>query len=285
MMEFEKLKKEMEEVKERVVKIDKDIVEIKAEMKDIKAELASKMDDYHKKLDNELSKNDISPEDQVKIKDYFVGFIQTFSSIFVTSQVIDSGQVELSVGSNSGDLVSVVASFIPFVGNVVSSGITSIRDFLNSQEMKINARKVKGLAADSTALSQVVGKSAFEIVTNPSKQEKVLGITDESLQEDSSNLFQKVAELCDKIDQGLDVYTYSQFYQSPQSRLGHMDANNLVQLWIQSKIPPYNISARFVEIITQDQGEKEVLLEGGSSGEAPKESPSASLKCGECNIF
>jgi len=287
MKEFEKLRKEMEEVKERVNKIDQDIAEIKVEIKDIKSDLANKMDDFHKKLDNELAKSEMSADDQAKVKEYFTAFIQTFSSIFVTSQVIESGQVELSVGNNSTDIISVVASFVPFIGNALSSGIASITDFLNLKEMKINARKMKGLAADSTALSQLVGKSALDIVTDSSKQQKILDVVDESLEEPSGDLFQKVAEICEIIDQGLDIYIYSQLYQSPQSRLGHMDANKLIQLWIQNKIPPYNVSARFTQIIIQDgeSKDKSAQLEGAELKGEQKESSSSSLKCGECNIF
>jgi len=289
MKEFEMLRKEMEDMKEKVNKIDQDLAEIKVEIKDIKAELANKMDDFHKKLDNELAKSEMSPEDQAKIREYFTGFIQTFSSTFVTSQVIESGQVELSVGNNSTDIVSVVASFVPFIGNVLSSGITSVTDFLNLKEMKTNARKIKGLAADSTALSQLVGKSAFDIATDSSKQQKILATTDESLEETSGNLFQKVAEICQIIDQGLDIYIYSQLYQSPQSRLGHMDANKLIGIWIENKIPPYNVSARFVQIIIQEEESqnKSAQLEGAESKGEQKESSSSSssFKCGECNIF
>lgn len=289
MKEFEKLRKEMEEMKEKVQKIDQDIAEIKVEIKDIKSDLANKMDDFHKKLDNELAKSEMSPEDQAKIKEYFTAFIQTFSSIFVTSQVIESGQVELSVGNNSSDLVSMIASFVPFIGNALSSGITSIRDFLNLKEMKINARKIKGLAADSTALSQLVGKSAFDIVTDSAKQQKIIEVVDETLAEPSGDLFQKVSQLCDLIDQGLDVYIYSQLYQSPQSRLGHLDANNLIQLWIEGKIPPYNVSVQFVKIIIQDEDNKDQpdQREGVELNGEQKESSgsSSSFKCGECNIF
>lgn len=248
--EMEKLKNQFKDVQQQLAKVQTEVKAIKNEIQDVKEELANKMDDFNKKLENELNKKDISPENKAKIKDYFKAFIGTWSSIYVTSQVIDSGQVQLDSDTTKATILSMMASFAPFVGNFLQKGIKSLGDFLQSKEMKTNARKVKRIAHDSTTLSQIVGESAYEIVLHPQKQEQILKITSEDLRKTSNGLLQKIAQICDNIQEQIDSHLYTQLYTSPAARLGHNDANKLVEDWINDKIDAYEISKHFVKETT-----------------------------------
>jgi len=113
---------------------------MKDQIQDIKEELKNTMNDFGKELDSELAKRDLSPEDKAKTKEYFKAFIETFSSVHVTSQVIDSGQVQLDSANTKATVLSMIASF-------------TMGDFFQSQKMRTHARK-KRLASDATVLSQ-----------------------------------------------------------------------------------------------------------------------------------
>lgn len=273
--EFQKLKNQYLEVQQQLDKVQSDVKGIKNDIQDVKEELANKMDDFNKKLDSELNKRDISPENQAKIKDYFNAFIGTFSSIYVTSQVIESGQVQLADKSKA-TVLSVIASFAPFVGGVLQSGIKTLSGFLQSKEMKTNARKMKRIAPDSTALSQILGSAAYEIVLHEQKQEQILTITSEDLMETSNDLFSKIAQFCENLKENIDVFLYSQLYISPASRLGHNDANKLVHAWIRDKVDPYEVSKSFVKKTVNMQKEDQIENEAS-------EKPGNRSAC--CNMF
>jgi len=159
------------EFRNELALIKKEMQQLKDTVGDMKEELDNKLDDFAKKFDKELEKKDLSPEERVKVKEYFKAFLETFSSVYVTSQVIDSGQVQLSADSTKATVLSMIVSFTPFIGSTLSSSVKSLGDFLASKEMKTSARKMKRLASDSSALSQLIGSCDHEIVLNPQKQD------------------------------------------------------------------------------------------------------------------
>lgn len=276
--ELDKLKAQFTEIQAQLSKVQTDVKQMKSEIQDVKEELNNKMDDFNKKLDNELAKMDLSPDDQVKVKEYFRAFVETFSSVHVTSQVIDSGQVQLDTDSTKATILSLVASFAPFVGSALSSGITTISGFLQSKEMKTSARKMKGLAADATELSQLIGKSGYEIVMNQKKREQILIITEADLEKSSDNLFEKISKFCDNLSEQLDSYLYSRLYKTPSARLGHNDANELIELWISGKFTPYSLADKFVKNATNLDKEKPQ-----EAAETPQSEKLNRTSC--CNLF
>ena len=130
---------------------------------------------------------------------------------------------------------------------MLSVGITSVSSFYQSTEIKKCARKVKYLAADNTELSQLVGKIAFEIALNDSKQQQITKVTNESIRKASGELFSKISKFCKDVTEDVDSYLYSSLYKSPASRLGHCDANELIKCWIEEKIDPYDVEGDFIE--------------------------------------
>lgn len=284
--EVQKLMEEVERLKQQFATLNSDVSKIKTDVKkleskydEIKDELDNKMDDFHKKLDKELARLDISADDQAKLKDYFKAFIGTFSSIHVTSQVVDSGQVNLDSSSTKATLLSMVASFTPFIGNVLSDGIKSIGDFVQSREMKINARKMKALAADASELSQLIGKTGYEIVLNKEKQKQIYTITAKDMDQVTGNILEKVIKFCENLEDEFDSFMYTKLYTTPAARLGHMDANSLIEEWINEKINRYNIVEDFVaKTTTLKQAKEEVASEG-----MKKEAKAERSAC--CNMF
>jgi SMC interacting uncharacterized protein involved in chromosome segregation len=211
--EFVKMQKEIGQIKGQVNVIDNRVTQMQQNIEEMKEELDSKMDDYNKKLDQALDKQDLTPEDKEKLKGYFKAFVGTFASVHVTSQVIDSGQVQLDSGTKTATILSFIASFTPFIGSGLSDGIKTVGDFLKSQEMIKNARKMKVLAHDSVTVSQLIGKTGYDILTDVKAQKKIINTTDEDLNEISGNLFQKVVQFCEKLNDKIDLYLYTELYK------------------------------------------------------------------------
>jgi len=234
-----------------------EIKNIKNNMEEMKEEIASKMDDFHKKLDIELNKQDLPDEDKKKLKAYFSAFIGTFSSAHVSAQVVDSGMVQLDSESSTASVLSFMASFAPFVGSALKTGIKTIGDFLATKEMKSNARKLKGLAPDAVVLSQIVGKTGFGVLTDKKKQQEVLTTTDKELNKLNGNVFQKIFQFCDQLNEKVDVYLYTKLYKTTQERIGHNDANTLIEVWTKGKIMPYDIEDQFISEILNPQAAQE----------------------------
>lgn len=281
MKELESLKKELNQVQSELAKVKSDVKKIENQIEEIKQDLDNKLDDFKKKLEKELANQELSPEDQAKLKEYFKAFIETFSSTHVTSQVIDSGQVQLDTETAKASLLSVVASFAPFIGGILSQGIKSLGDFIESKEMKTNARIMKGLAVDATELSQLVGKAGFDIVLHKEKQQQILKTNNDELKKRGGPLLEKIAKFCENIRDQIDTYMYTKLYKTPQARLGHNDANELIGEWINQKIDPYDIQADFVRKITE-KDKQAIETEKRAEGlAAVKESGRTSC----CNLF
>jgi len=235
------------------------VQELKQSLDPLKVEVDSKMDYFNKKLVSQLKNLEFSPDDQMKVKDYFKAFIGTFSSAFVTSQVIESGQVSLDVGSSAGTLLSTLATFVPFTGNTLSSTsstpstITSIDEFLSTKEMKTNARKMLTLFSDSTHLSTMIGQTACQIVLAATKQREILSVTDKELDQLNENLFQKIIQFCGQMSERIDVFSYTKCYNTAAARLGHIDANDLIQAYFEGKVSLYRPQEEFVDRILNPQ--------------------------------
>lgn len=278
--EVDRLKKDFATVQVDLAKVKTEVKELKNQYEEIKEELDNKMDDFNKKLDKELAKIDLKPEEKDKIKEYFKAFIETFSSIYVTSQVVDSGQVRLDASSAKASFLSMVASFTPFVGNILSKGITTLNEFLQSKEMKTNARKAKALASDPTALSQLVGKAGYEIVLNKEKQKQIFSITNQEMDVITGNILEKITKFCKNLEEQFDRYMYTSLYKTAAARLGHNDANDLIGEWLNDTINPYDVEGDFVK----------KAISGKQSTSEPAQEMSSPMKKVEnrtscCNLF
>jgi len=245
--------KKIDTMQVQVVQIQSKVAELKQDLDTLKVEVDHKMDNFHKKLDTQLNQLDLSPEDQAKVKEYFKAFIGTFSSVFVTSQVIESGQISLDVGTSAGSLLSTLASFVPFAGDTLSSAVTTIDEFLSKKEMKTKARRMLGLCSDSTHLSSMIGKTAYEIVIDPTKRGKILSVTDKELNQRSGNVFQKIRQFCEQMSERVIIFLYTKLYSTASARLGHMDANSLIEIYFKGEISLYGAQEQFVEAILSVQ--------------------------------
>ncbi|WP_342267697.1 tetratricopeptide repeat protein [Candidatus Tisiphia endosymbiont of Empis tessellata] len=67
--------------------------------------------DYDVVLEDYLKSSDLSEENKIKIKEYYKAFTGTIASLYITAQVVDSGQVETKKGIG----VTLTASLLPLI--------------------------------------------------------------------------------------------------------------------------------------------------------------------------
>ena len=112
--EFASMQNQIDNLKQELKQLNQRIANIEVSLEDLKKEIDQKMSDYNKMLDTKLEQDQVPLADQIKIQGYFNAFVETFSSVHVTSQVIDSGQVKLDTDDARTTFLSTIASFAPF---------------------------------------------------------------------------------------------------------------------------------------------------------------------------
>ena len=78
-----------EQVQNELAVVKTEVKQMRTEIQEVKEELDHKLDDFATKLDKELAEKDLFPDDRANVKEYFKAFVGTFSSVYVTSQIID----------------------------------------------------------------------------------------------------------------------------------------------------------------------------------------------------
>jgi len=234
-------KKDVEEVSQENLhslwRLKEDYARLRREMKE---ELTKEVEFFYKKFDTQVGELDLSPNEQIRVKDYFKAFIETFSFAFEASQAIESGKFELNIGC-------LLSAFASFGGSGLSSAIVSLDKFLSTQEMKTNANKILELFSDSTYLNAMIGKIAEKIVLDQKKREYILSVTDKELDKKCKNLLKKIKQFCEQIVEHSDVDFYKILYKTAGARLGLMDANDLIREYCEGKISMDRVQEEFVE--------------------------------------
>jgi len=214
---------------------------------DLLNRLASKLDNNHKKLKDKLASFDLSESQKLAIEQYYEGFVSTFSSVYTSSQAIDSGKLSLDDGEDYFSPVNLfiqLSSLVPFgIGGALSEGLEAARSYLKTNKIKNQAKYVKQIAVDAVELSSLVGDTVFEILANDEKRKEILkAAVDE---EQPNNLVRKIKDFItqkiEKFKNMAEKYTKlknlfeKEIQTSPAFQLGEDDANKIINEWIEQK--------------------------------------------------
>jgi tetratricopeptide (TPR) repeat protein len=206
--------------------IEKNTKEDERREKDIKAELDNKMDNFSVIISKKVESLKISENYRVNITDYYHAFLNTFSSSYINSVVIDSDSVTLEVGSITTDVLSKCVSFIPVVGENLSEGVKSVGEFLNKMDIKKRARKFKNLFPSPTQLELVVGKAfANTIGSEDYIAEEIININENR---EFLNCFEKMKKKFDEFNDIVDDKLYGKKYIDDTYKMGVEDANEII---------------------------------------------------------
>ena len=156
--------------------------------------------------------------------------------------------------------------------------------------MKENAKKMKSLASDAVALSQLIGKAAYDICIDKNKQKQIISVNTEQMEKKAQGIIQKMTNLLEKIGEIIDTKLYGCLYKTPAEKLGHNDANDLIEKWMAGELGSNHKNAQkqfiMLTLISTDVGSKEgdsPSYRTGSSGSKQQTGKNPKAAC--CNIF
>ena len=232
-------KRAINELHVEIKKIDRKVTKIGSELNEIKDKICKMEKDIDARLINylKLLERDIENEEldyQIRAKNYFFGFSNTFSNIYITSSVVDSEKVQLENSNIGVKAVSFVGSLFPFVGKVVAGGIKSVWEFVQETGIKKRAKKILKISYDSVALGQMIGSTILKIIGNENKRKQIFEINEEKIKPRMEGFFQKMVNLIFKLKEDLKKVLYGELYDNPGKRLGFLDANDIIEKYIAS---------------------------------------------------
>ena len=195
-------------------------------------ELSKKLTDGEETLKAELDKKfKMSDEQKIKAKEYYKAFVGTIAAAYTTAQAIDSGQLVLDSSDIKASIISNAVSFVPIIGNSLSSIVDSAGNFIKAQDILENARKIKKLASDSVALNQSLSKAILKIMADQNKLKQIVNITREELEKSPDDFFAKISKFFKDLGEKFDSTLYGKMYETPAAHLGNKDANKLIEKW------------------------------------------------------
>jgi len=252
---FENKDKEFPENEENQV-LEKDMIYFQQELlnegrgedrnSSIEKQLSEKINDNRKALKRNLESLGLQDSQQFLIEQYYEGFLSTFSSVYTSSQAIDSGKLSIDDGEDFFSPVNLfikLTSLAPFgIGQILSGGLEAARSHIKSTKIANQAKYVKDLASDAVELNILVGDIAFKIL---SKEEQRRKIFEAKAEEKPNNVINKVKDvilqklaklkkLAEKYTQMKNLFE-KEIEKSPAFQLGENDANQLISEWIERK--------------------------------------------------
>ena len=148
-------------------------------------------------------------------------------------------------------VLSALASFVPIIGDILSTSIASVGELWTEKDIVANARIVNDVFMSSTHLDQVIGAIAYELLKNEEKRTQILILKSEDIEQKSRNLFQKITKFCSNQADKLDECLYGKLYSTNAAKLGHLDANSLIESIMKKTLNALNLKTKFWDVINK----------------------------------
>jgi len=215
---------------------------------DFMKQMSRKMDNYPKLFEDALNTYPgLNSSQRLAIKEYYKGFVSTFSSVYISSQAIASGQLSID---NDEDFLSPVGIFIkltsliPFeIGAKLSEGLEAVRSHIKGTKIKNEANYVKRIAVDTLELHVLVNTVVIQILLTEKERQRVLNAKNEEKSNITVNqikdfVIQEMRRLKKKAED-YNIFE-KEIETSPAFQLGESDANLIISEWIKQKKPQSN---------------------------------------------
>ncbi len=147
-----------------------------------------------------------------------------------------SGKLAVNTTLGTASMLSTIASFLPFIGPQAKEIIGTVDNFVNQQEMISSARKLSEIASDAVQLADKIGAVGYVIVKEPSSQKKITTIKNSDIEEDPSANWNTIQGVFQNITATVDLKLYGDMFKTAASKMGHQDANNLIEQWLNDQI-------------------------------------------------
>lgn len=210
---------------------------LKARMKETFDFILAKVKEDRSVEEKELAKlNSV----KLKLKDiqrdmqlygYYDGFIFTLSQAYTTAQVVSSGQVVIDNSPNALITLGIrAASYIPFIGNLISEPLNSIAQFIRGSKMIKESNNVCTLASNQAIFDEIFQDAIIEVIN--SKREEIINIKEET--SSTKKWYESLSSFFEKLKVSMESTVYGLRFRTPTQRLGSLQANDLLSKWIAS---------------------------------------------------
>jgi hypothetical protein len=162
---------------------------------------------------------------------YYDGFIFTLSQAYTTAQVVSSGQVVIDSSPNAVVSLGIkAASYIPFIGDMISDPLTMVAEFLKGAQMIREANNVCTIAANQSGFDEIFQDAILEVISL--KKEEILGYKEDP--PSTKHWYNKLATFFSKLKVSIESTVYGLRFKTPAQRLGNQHATELIGRWIGS---------------------------------------------------
>ena len=211
---------------------------------------------------------------QSSLKDYMEGFISQCSVAYTAALVVKSGQFQLDTSNTYVSLGSKLASFIPYIGDVISSSIDFLWDKIESTKISTKADNIIKYSSSAYSFEQHMKYVVINGLMNSAKFTIVIN----SAEEESKIWYQKIQAIYEKVELAIkDKIQENKAlqYSTPQYKLGIKDASELLETFLLSgkvlelkgqqgleamtgKLLPVTVGLESLEIKDKDLNQKAV---------------------------
>ena len=231
---FENLEREYYELEVKIKNYEKTLEQIILKLEE---DIQSKLIPYEKILNELIIRDDLHV--QVKARSYFIGMTRTLSNLYISSSLINSGNLIFDEANTPKPILSFLAS----INYAVESGsIKSIVEFLKEKDLIEYTRKTQKILSDVDTLCRIAGKTAIKIVENENKRRLIYETEENNIRPRLEEFYRKLnIAFNDFLSKDIQKKVYVEVYENAGKKLGNLDANMVIEKYCQEEITtPYS---------------------------------------------
>ena len=209
----------------------------------LKRTLAMKQDNPLRALEDFLDIRGVLAGERGPLRDYYEGFISTFSSVYMVSTNVNSStfnlkEIEVETFTPVG-LFTKLIGLIPYgIGEKLSDGILSALNYVENNKFKNKNKFITELANDPVDLSDWVSGIARKKLGLPGKIQQIINAKEEDAQvwiQKIQGIVKRIEEWKKKLTQmtGENNLFVKGIQKSPAFRLGESEANEMIEAWFE----------------------------------------------------
>ena len=273
---------EIEEYQKKNIQIEQIINEIQIIKNDLSNE-KNNLDNQNKDIYNFNDKNldeyekinsYLNNHDQTYLKEYYIGVMKTFSFIYSTSLNLRSGNIKSEDNLQIAYLLSTFASLIPMIEEKISSIITTIDSLISTSQIKKLINDILKSFKNFDDLKNRIAKLLIEVAKNKAIINNLIKTDENIVYNKENSILEKLHEYTTDIKEIIDIKHYSELYISKFEKMGHQDANDLIDITLK------NISNNDIDDLLLKEFKKLKLgLKGKNSSEKVKSKKFCNCSC------
>lgn len=252
---FFKINKKNEKNTHRINLFDKKFNILKSKINEIEREIDFSLKDHEKMILR--SYENLPKKNYSAIEDYIFGLKNAIMNVYVCSQVLETGKLQINHSDIPISLVSFGASLIPVFGSTIKTAINTVWEFINERKVKRQSRKILALSNDSIDFSQKIGIMLQKIFENDFIRDEIFKFDEKNINLKSENFFAQIKNYFNKIAEDIKNKLYTNLYNTPLKKLGFLHANFIIEgIYDDKLLLDENFNFNLLQIIESDLKKK-----------------------------